>query len=389
MKVRILVIVIVLALIAGVVVRTQFQGGDEQRGGGDRALVVKTVPVVVSDFPRVIELPGTLEAAQQVAIVAQTTGVVLRQSVQEGDAVRAGDVLFTLDARPAQARIAQSQAALAGARAETAEAEKKLERLAPLMQSGYISRQEFDDAQVALESARARAGTASAELESARIEARYAQVRSPIAGRVGRISVRPGSLVQAGGEVLTSITAPNALDVRAWLAEADWAAVSQARGVGTVTADIYPDSLVHAERDTPLAQGELVFVDAQIDPATGSVPIKVRMKDRPAALLSGQGVRLRLTLGSEPGSKVLPEAALQHGQQGTYVYVVREGVATVQAVQVKRRLDGLLAVEGEITVGEPVLVEIPKRLKAGGKVKLAGDEPQGANAAAKQDKAQP
>lgn len=370
MKVRILVIVIVLALIAGVVVRTQFQGGDEQRGGGDRALAVKTVPVVASDFPHVIELPGTLEAAQQVAIVAQTTGTVLRQSVQEGDAVQAGEVLFTLDARPAQARIAQSQAALAGARAETAEAEKKLERLAPLMQSGYISQQEFDDARLALESARARAGTAAAELDSARIEARYAQVRSPIAGRVGRISVRAGSLVQAGGEALTSIIAPGALDVRAWLAEADWAAVSAAREVGTVTANIYPDSLVHAERESPLAQGELVFVDTQIDPSTGSVPIKVRMKERPAALLSGQGVRLRLMLGSEPGSKVLPEAALQHGQQGTYVYVVREGVATVQPLQVKHRLDGLLAIEGEIAVGEPVLVEIPKRLKAGGKVRL-------------------
>ena len=370
MKVRILVIVIVLALIAGVVVRTQFQGGDEQRGGGDRALAVKTVPVVASDFPHVIDLPGTLEAAQQVAIVAQTTGTVLRQSVQEGDAVQAGEVLFTLDARPAQARIAQSQAALAGARAETAEAEKKLERLAPLMQSGYISQQEFDDARLALESARARAGTAAAELDSARIEARYAQVRSPIAGRVGRISVRAGSLVQTGGEALTSIIAPGALDVRAWLAEADWAAVSAAREVGTVTANIYPDSLVHAERESPLAQGELVFVDTQIDPSTGSVPIKVRMKERPAALLSGQGVRLRLMLGSEPGSKVLPEAALQHGQQGTYVYVVREGVATVQPLQVKHRLDGLLAIEGEIAVGEPVLVEIPKRLKAGGKVRL-------------------
>jgi len=115
----------------------------------------------------------------------------------------------------------------------------------------------------------------------------------------------------------------------------------------------------------------------------------VQMKDRPAGLLPGQGVRLRLMLGSEPDSKVLPEAALQHGQQGTYVYVVREGVAAVQPVQVKHRLDGLLAIEGEIAVGEPVLVEIPKRLKADGKVKLAGEAPQGGSAAAQQDKTQP
>lgn len=375
MKTRILLAVVVLALVAGVVYRTQFESADGPAGGGGGAIEVKTVAVEVRDFPLVIELPGTLEAAQQVNILAQVGGSLMKQHVQEGDAVRAGQVLFTLDARPAQARMAQSQAALTGARAETAEAEKKLERLAPLMQSGYISRQEYDDARVAVESARARVGTTTAELEAMRLDAQYAQVRAPIDGRVGRINVRPGALVQAGGEALTSIVAPGALDVRAWLAEADWAVVSAARAAGRVAAEIYPDALIHADRGTPLAQGELVFVDAQIDPATGAVPIKVRMQDRPAALLAGQGVRLRLLLGKEAGSKVLPEATLQHGQQGTYVYVVRDGVAAVQPIAVQHRLDGMLAIEGELAAGERVLLEIPKRLKAGGKVRLEGERP--------------
>src|SRR4030065_451759 len=101
MKVRILVTVIVLALIAGVVVRTQFaETGDDKKGGGERALAVKTVAVAVRDFPRVIDLPGTLEAAQQVAIVAPARGTVLRQHVQEGAQVRAGETLFLLRARP-------------------------------------------------------------------------------------------------------------------------------------------------------------------------------------------------------------------------------------------------------------------------------------------------
>lgn len=388
MKTRILLAVVVLALVAGVVYRTQFESADS-KGGGGGAIEVKTVAVEVRDFPLVIDLPGTLEAARQVDILAQVGGSLTKQHVQEGDAVRAGQVLFTLDARPAQARMAQSQAALTGARAETAEAEKKLERLAPLMQSGYISRQEYDEARVAVESARARVGTSTAELEAMRLDAQYAQVRAPIDGRVGRINVRPGALVQAGGAALTTIVAPGALDVRAWLAEADWAVVSAARAAGRVAAEIYPDALIHADRGTPLAQGELVFVDAQIDPATGAVPIKVRMQDRPAALLAGQGVRLRLLLGKEAGSKVLPEATLQHGQQGTYVYVVRDGVAAVQPIAVQHRLDGMLAIEGELAVGERVLIEIPKRLRAGGKVKLAGDEAEGAKVAPKQDKAQP
>jgi len=370
MKVRLLVTVIVLALIAGVVYRTQFAETGDGKQGGEQALAVKTVPVAVRDFPRVIDLPGTLEAAQQVAIVAQASGTVLRQHVQEGAQVRAGEVLFTLDARPAQARIAQSQAALAGVRAETAEAEQKLARLAPLMQPGYISRQELDDAQVALETARARAGSARAELEAARIEIGHAQIRSPIAGRVGRIAIRQGSLVQAGGEPLTTIVAPGALDVRAGLAEADWPQLAAARAAGRVRAEAYPDLLGATGRPAPAARGELVFVDTQLDPATGAVPLKVRLEGSTGALLPGQGVRLRLLLGSLADVMVLPEAALQHGQDGTYVYVVRGGRAVVQPVRATHSLDGRQVVEGELQAGEAVLVEIPKRLKAGGKVTL-------------------
>lgn len=373
MKGRILVTVIALALIAGVVYRTQVaETGDEKSGGGDRALAVRTVPVVVRDFPRVIDLPGTLEASQQVVIVAQASGTVLRQHVQEGDQVRGGETLFTLDARPAQARIAQSRAALTGARAEAAEAAKKLERLAPLMKSGYISQQEFDDAQLALESARARAGTASAELESARLDAQHTQVRSPIAGRVGRIAIRQGSLVQAGGEPLTTIVAPGALDVRSGLAEADWPQVIAARAAGRVMAEVTPDSLGAAAQQASAVRGELVFVDTRLDPATGAVPLKVRLEGSPGALMPGQGVRLRLLLGSLGEVMVLPEAALQHGQDGTYVYVVRAGRAVVQPVRAMHSLDGETVIEGELQAGEAVLVEIPKRLKAGGKVTLEG-----------------
>ena len=365
MKGRILAIGIALALVAGVAYRIQHQEtGDERKRGGDRALSVKTVPVAVRGFPRVIDLPGTLEAAQQVAIVAQVGGTVLRQHVQEGDAVRAGQTLFSLDARPAQARIAQSQATLTGARAETVEAEKKLARLQPLMQSGYISRQEFDDAFVAAEAARARAGTAGAELQAAQLDAQYAQIRAPIAGRVGRIMVRPGSLVQAGGEPLTTLLAPGALDVRASVAQQDWPELAAARARGRVTAEIF-----HDVGDTVQARGELVFVDAQIDATTGAVPIKVRLAGAPPALLSGQGVRVRLLLGVEPNAKVVPEAALQHAQEGTYVYVVRGGRAVVQPVKQIRSLDGEQMVEGGLRAGEPVLIEIPQRLKAGGKVK--------------------
>lgn len=379
MKLRIFIAIIVLAIIAGVVYRIQHQdsGDDKKRGGGDRAISVKTVPVAVRDFPRVIDLPGTLEAAQQVAIVSQLSGTVLKQHVQEGDAVRVGQVLFSLDGRPAQARIAQSQATLSGARAETTETKKKVERLSPLMQSGYISRQEFDDAKLAYEAANARAGTARAELDVAQLDARYAQIRAPIAGQVGRISVRAGSQVQAGGEPLTTLLAPGALDVRASIAQQDWPQLAAARAQGKVMADI-----TYAADTSLRAQAELVFVDAQIDSTTGAVPIKLRLVGAPPALLSGQGVQVRLLLGVEPNAKVVPEAALQHAQDGAYVYVVRNGKAVAQSVRLIRSLDGEQVVAGELRAGEPVVIEIPQRLKAGSAVKLAGKQKSAAPAGA-------
>lgn len=135
-------------------------------------------------------------------------------------------------------------------------------------------------------------------------------------------------------------------------------------------ADIFFDG-----RDKPAVRGELNFVDAQLDAASGAVQIKVRLTDAPPGLLSGQSVRLRLRLGVEPGARVVPEAALQHAQNGTYVYVVRDGRAVAQPVTLLRALDGAQAVSGELAAGEPVLIEIPQRLRAGGAVRLEGERP--------------
>lgn len=372
MKLRIVLGLIVIALIAGVLYRVNEKPApaEGRRGGGGPVgpISVRTVPVVVRDLPRVLDLPGTIDATKQVAIVAQSSGVVQQQRVQEGQSVRAGELLFTLDGGPLRALINQHRATLAGAQAAERQAGRLVAQLTPLNAPGYISRKEFSDAQLQLESARASAAAARAALHAAQLEWNNTQIRSPIAGRVGRINVQPGSLVQPNApEPLTTVIAPGALDVRASVSQQDWPQLAEARARGKVFAEIYTH-----EGKAPIARGELVFVDSQIAAATGSVAIKVRLTAPPPSLLSGQGVRMRLLLSDEIGVKVVPDSALQQAQEGSYVYVVRGGKAVSQRVTAVRTLDNLVVVEGKLAAGEPVLIEIPQRLKDGSKVQLEG-----------------
>lgn len=378
MKLRIILTLVVLALIAGVVYRTQEKpanteggsGGRPMKGGADgKMLSVRTAPVALRNFPRVLDLPGTIDAARQVAIVAQTSGVLQALRVQEGQTVHAGDLLFTLDARPLRAQIDQHRAALSGAAAAEREAARLVGQLTPLNAPGYISHKEFADAQLAQESARANASGARAALHAAQLAWDQTQLRAPIAGRIGRVNVQPGSLVQANSATpLTTIIAPGVLDVRASVAQQDWPQLAEARARGKVLADIYA-AASNTPGSTVSARGELVFVDSQIDAATGAVAIKVRLNAPPPTLLSGQGVRMRLLLGDEAGVLVIPDAALQQAQEGSYVYVVRDGRAILQRVSAVRELDGQVVVSGKLAAGEPVLIEVPQRLKAGSRVK--------------------
>ena len=395
MKLRIVLGLIVLALIAGVIYRVNQKSAptEARRGGGGPGGVVsvRTVPVVVRDVPRVLDLPGTVDAAKQVDIVAQTSGVLLQQRVQEGQAVRAGELLFALDARPLSAQIAQQRAALTGAQAAERQAARVVQQLAPLNAPGYISRKEFADAQLAQASSQASASAARAALQAAQLEWNNTQIRSPIAGRVGRINVQPGSLIQANAQTpLTTIIAPGALDVRASVAQQDWPQLADARARGKVLAEIYlPDNAgasgaaltASQRRAVPIAHGELAFVDSQIDAATGSVAIKARLISPPPSLLPGQGVQMRLLLGTDAGVRVIPDSALQQAQDGTYVYVVRAGKAVLQRVTAVRTLDNDVMIDGRLAAGEPVLIEVPQRLKDGSKVQLEGASRRGGRGA--------
>lgn len=381
MKTKLLLAVLVIALIAGVAWRlgTRDAGGaagPRGGGGGGGPIAVQTVPVRQLDFPRVLDLPGTLEAEDQLAIVPQVSGVLLRQPVAEGGAVRAGDVLFELDARPAQARVRQGQAALAGAEAEMADATRTLERLQPLLEPGYVSQQELDSARLALEAARARAATARAERSSAQLDAGYAVIRAPVSGTLGRVRVQPGQLVQAGAEALATVVAAGGMLVRASVAEQDWPQLAAARAAGPVTGEVRDKA-----GSRVLARGTLSFVDNLLDPASGAVAIKLTLKDPPASLLSGQALPLRLILGADTAALAVPDAAVQYAQEGSYVYVVRDGKAVAQPVQGVRSLDGLTQVRGTLRPGEAVLVEIPKRLKDGSAVKLAAGQSAGGKVA--------
>lgn len=369
MILRLVAVALVLTLVAATVYRVlENRTPDPARSGEGRAMGVKTVPVAVRDFPLVLELAGTVEAAREAALAPQVAGVLARIHVREGQTVAPGAPLFALDARAQEARAAQSRAALTGAEMELAEADKTLARLEPLRAEGFISQQEYDDAVLAQASARARVLSTRSALEAARLEAGFARVVAPFAGRVGRIEAKVGDFVPAG-QALTVLTGAGGLDVRAAVPQADWPALEAALRAGGVTAALYSE-----DQTGPVARGTLAFADNRLDPATGAVPVRIAVSE-PGMLLPGQTVRVRLSVGTLPAATVIPDAALQLAQEGAFVFVVREGKAELVRVTPLRRLDGALAVTGALAAGEPVIVEVPRRLRAGGAVTPSGEKP--------------
>jgi multidrug efflux system membrane fusion protein len=316
----------------------------------------KTVPIRVRTI-------GSVKAIASVAIRPRVGGQLTEVFFKEGDFVTKKQELFTIDPRPYVAAVKQVEANMAKSVAVLKGAELILKRAEQAKNSGVGAPTEYDTALTAVASAKAAVEADEAALNSAKLQASFTTITSPLDGRVGELLVHKDSLVEANdARALVVINQISPITVTFTLPEQQLPVViaAQKRGPLKVEVDL---------RGGPLATGELAFIDNTADPQTGTIQFKAKFKNEDEKLWPGLFVDVVLTLGDRPDSVVIPAAALQSGQKGQYVYVVTaDKKAELKPVTVAFEADGEAVIASGLNGGESVVVEGQLRLAPGVKV---------------------
>ncbi|HMD77579.1 MAG TPA: efflux RND transporter periplasmic adaptor subunit [Terracidiphilus sp.] len=372
-------------------------GGGPGGKGGRRGGAAGDVPVTVAvasqkDVPVEIQVIGNVEAYSTISVKAQVGGQLTTVSFHEGDYVKAGDLLFTIDQRPFQAaldqataNLAQNQAALGQAKANLARdtaqnkyTEANATRYAELFQSGVVSKDQSEqlraaaDAssqalaadQAAIESATANIGATRAAIDNARIQLGYTGIRSPIDGRTGNISVKQGNVVMANSQELMTINQLEPIYVTFAVPEAQLPAIKRYMAERKLAVRAGP-------QDNPADEetGVLTFIDNAVDMTTGTIKLKGTFANSDRKLWPGQFVRVTLRLTTQPNAIVVPNQAVQTGQNGSYVYVVKQDrTVEMRPVSTGARVDQDMVVDQGLQLGETVVTEGQLRLAPGSRV---------------------
>jgi len=347
--------------------------GKGAKGKGKGApLIVKAVRAVAKPMPVLIEAVGTVEPEHSVQVRAQVSGVLQSVLFKEGDKVKAGQLLFEIDPRTFQAAYNQAQAQLARDQAQLENSRVQRDRLEPLLKREFITQQEFDVAVTSTKSLEATVAADRALLEQARIQLEFSRMLAPISGRTGALAIKPGNLVPTagGGVPLVTINSTDPILVTFSIPERQLEEIRRYQNEKDMRIEILPDRTGPA-----VSEGKLVFIDNTVTQQTGTVVLKTRVPNKDEFLWPGQFINVRIVLKIEPDAVVVPEIAVQPGQDGSFVYMIDdESRVLVRPVKVSRQIGGEVVIASGVRAGDQVITEIPQALQEGASVRLAGTE---------------
>ncbi len=347
-----------------------------RRGNAD-GNAAQGVPVIVAaaqrrDLPIYLDGLGSVEAFYTVTLKSRVDGEMMEVRFKEGQDVHKGDLLAIIDPRPYQVALAQAEANLAKDKAQLADAKLNADRYTQLVKDGVIPRQQYDT-QVALAN-QLQGGVDSdqAQIDSAKLNITYSQITSPIDGRVGLRLVDPGNIVHAadtGG--LLVITQMEPIAVVFTLPEDSLPAVNSATRAG---ATLIVKALSR-DNGMQIAQGTLLTIDNQIDQTTGTFKLKAVFDNKDRALWPNQFVNARLLIDTKRNATIIPAAAIDHGDQGAFVYRInpKQEIAEVVPVDVGLTQDNLALITSGIAPNDLVVTDGQDRLRAGVRVDARPD----------------
>jgi RND family efflux transporter MFP subunit len=326
---------------------------------GGPPVSVTTIVAQKRDVDVMLEATGTVASLNSVEVRPQISSVITKVHIKEGQFVREGEPLFTLDARNDQVNVAKAQAQLAKDQAALADAERQLARSRELMAQNFISQGAVDTNQMLVESQRAVVAADRAAIAAAQVGLSYTRIVAPTAGRAGAINVFAGSLVQPTGNPLVTITQLDPISVAFSLPQRNLVDVlATLRGGGGSVTAVLPDS-------STALQGKLQFVDNVVDAASGTVRVKAQFANKDERLWPGAFVTIRLAVQTLKGASVIPQAAVIQSPRGKVVYVVdAAGKAAPRPVEVVYASGEDAAVTG-VQPGERIVLEGRQNLRPG------------------------
>lgn len=319
-------------------------------------VAVSVVAAKQRDLDVMLEAIGTVTPLSTVEVKPQISSVLTAVHVTEGQFVKAGTLLFTLDPRPDQANVAKVRAQMLRDEALLADAQRQLARSRDLVAKNFISQGALDSNQAQVDAQLANLAADRAALDVAQLALSYTSVRASGAGRLGAVNVYPGSAVQANLTSMVSITQMNPINVSFNLPQRNLEAVlGGLKAGGAAVSARLPESQGEL-------RGTLQFVDSAVDAATGTIKVRARFDNRDGRLWPGAFVRVSLLSDTLKNSVVIPMAAMIQSTQGPIVYVVRQGKAILHPVEVLATQGGDAAVTG-LAEGDRVVLDGRQNLR--------------------------
>lgn len=351
---------IVVLVYAGNKAYDHFLPAESKRGGPQ---TVVTLVLEKQDIPIIIESTGTVVAANIVDVRPQVSNVVKEIHIKEGQEVKKGQLLFTLDDRNDRANYDK-------AKAVADDAQRQLQRAKELVAQNFISK-------AGLDTAEANAKSAAATARAAEVQLSFDYIRAPIDGRAGIINVFPGSLVAPGNIVTTasSSTATTALGAMVTITQLDPINVQFIVGEDNIPLLMQTDpanlkvSVTVGDNRTQVYEGKVLVIDNQVDPAIGAVRVKAQIANDKRTLLPGQFARVKLEANTLKDAILVPSQAVVINPRGRFIYVVgAEDKVSLKPIKVSYEYQGKAAITG-IDAGERVVIEGKQNLRPGAKIR--------------------
>lgn len=344
--------------------------GSGQNHSFARSFPVNVGEVIQKDVPIYIETFGNAYALSTINVKPQISGVITQAPVKEGQEVKKGDVLFVIDPRPYQAFLDKARGTLAKDIAVLDFNEKRVDRYKNLVTQDYVAKLTYEEYVSSVDSSKGQIIMDKADVDTAQLNLDYAYIKSPIDGMISQYNVYPGNYVQPTDTTpITVIRQMNPIDIRFYITQSNFDSIKSTPGAGKEMIVTLPDQPANPFK------GTIYFFDNNIDMATGTLLVKGTVDNESRKLWPGQFVLIKLLIGLKPHALLVPFEAVQTGQNGQFVYVVKpDKTVELRNVTTGPRVDNLIVIDKGVNLGEVIVTEGQINLRPGASVAIKNAE---------------